>query len=109
MALGTCVGGWNIIRTLGHRMCRLKAHQGFAAETAAATTIVVASSLGIPLSTTHTISTSIMGVGTVHGSHAVRWSVGRELVIAWLLTFPICAGISWFVVMLITAIQRLAA
>ena len=75
-ALGTCVGGWNIIRTLGRRMCRLKAHQGFAAETAAATTIVVASGLGIPLSTTHTISTSIMGVGMVHGTHAVRWSVG---------------------------------
>jgi PiT family inorganic phosphate transporter len=108
MALGTSVGGWKIIYTLGRRMCRLKPHQGFAAETAAATTIVVASGLGIPLSTTHTISTSIMGVGMVRGTHAVRWSVGRELVVAWLLTFPICAAISWFVVMLIAALQRLA-
>lgn len=107
MALGTSVGGWRIIRTLGRRMCKLKAHQGFAAETAAATTIMVASGLGIPLSTTHTISTSIMGVGIVRGSHAVRWSVGRELVMAWLLTFPICAAISWFVVTVITAVQRL--
>jgi PiT family inorganic phosphate transporter len=108
MALGTSVGGWKIIHTLGRRMCRLKAHQGFAAETAAATTIVVASGLGIPLSTTHTIATSIMGVGMVRGTHAVRWSVGRELAVAWLLTFPICAVISWSVVMLITAFQRLA-
>ena len=104
MALGTSVGGWKIIRTLGKRMCRLKAHQGFAAETAAATTIIVASGFGIPLSTTHTIATSIVGVGVVRGVHAVRWSVGRELVVAWLLTFPICGAISWIVVSLINQI-----
>ena len=108
MALGTSVGGWKIIRTLGKRMCRLKAHQGFAAETAAATTIVVASGFGIPLSTTHTIATSIVGVGVVGGARAVRWSVGRELVVAWLLTFPICGAISFLVVALITQIGRLA-
>jgi PiT family inorganic phosphate transporter len=102
MALGTSIGGWKIIRTLGQRMSKLKAHQGFAAETAAATTILVASSFGIPLSTTHTISTSIVGVGVVRGARAVRWSVGRELVIAWILTFPLCAAISWIAVKFIS-------
>jgi PiT family inorganic phosphate transporter len=105
MALGTSIGGWRIIHTLGRRMCRLKPHQGFAAETAAATTITLASGLGIPLSTTHTISTAIAGVGLVRGAHAVRWAVGRELLMAWLLTFPICAAISWTVVMVINTIS----
>jgi PiT family inorganic phosphate transporter len=101
MALGTSVGGWKIIRTLGGRVSRLKPHHGFAAQTAAAGTIILASGLGIPLSTTHTISTSIMGVGAVRRTRAVRWGVTRELAIAWLLTFPVCAAISWTVVKLI--------
>lgn len=101
MALGTGIGGWRIIRTLGRRITTLKTHQGFAAELAAAGTITLASAFGIPLSTTHTISTSIMGVGAVRRTRAVRWSVTRELVIAWLLTFPICAAITWTVVKLI--------
>ena len=91
---------------LGGRVSRLKPHHGFAAETAAAGTIVLASGFGIPLSTAHTISTSIMGVGAVRGTCAVRWSVTRELVIAWLLAFPICAGIGWTVVKLITVLQE---
>ncbi|MEK7408041.1 MAG: inorganic phosphate transporter [Acidobacteriota bacterium] len=106
MALGTSIGGWRIIRTLGGRVSRLKPHHGFAAETAAAGTIILASGFGIPLSTTHTISTSIMGVGAVRRTRAVRWSVTRELVIAWLLTFPICAAISWTVVKLIAMLQE---
>ena len=101
MALGTSIGGWRIMRTLGMRLTNLKTHQGFAAETAAAGTITVASALGIPLSTTHTISTAIMGVGAVHGLRAVRWGITQELVTAWVLTFPICAAISWGVVMLL--------
>lgn len=101
MALGTLLGGWRIIRTLGMRVTNLKAHQGFAAEMAAAGTITLASAFGIPLSTTHTISTSIMGVGVTRGVHAVRWGVTGDLVIAWVLTFPICAAISWGVVKLI--------
>lgn len=105
MALGTCIGGWRIIRTLGSRVTNLKTHQGFAAEVAAAGTITLASSFGIPLSTTHTISTSIVGVGAVRRTRAVRWSVTRDLVIAWLLTFPICAAISWTVVKLITMLH----
>jgi len=98
---GTSIGGWKIIRTLGMSLTRLEPHQGFAAEIASAGTIIFASRLGIPLSTTHTISTAIMGVGAVHGVRAVRWGVTRQLVIAWLLTFPICAAISWSVVKLI--------
>jgi PiT family inorganic phosphate transporter len=101
MALGTSIGGWRTIRTLGGRVSRLKPHHGFAAETAAAGTIILASGFGIPLSTTHTITTSIMEVGAVRRTRAVRWSVSRELVIAWLLTFPVCAAISWPVVRLI--------
>jgi inorganic phosphate transporter, PiT family len=100
MALGTSIGGWRIMRTLGMRLTNLKTHQGFAAETAAAGTITVASALGIPLSTTHTISTAIMGVGSVHGVRAVRWGITRDLVTAWVLTFPICAALSWAVVTL---------
>jgi PiT family inorganic phosphate transporter len=98
MALGTITGGWRIMRTLGMKITRLETHQGFAAEMAAASTIELASRLGIPLSTTHTISTAIMGVGATRGTSAVRWGVTRELVTAWILTFPICAAISWAVV-----------
>lgn len=95
MALGTSVGGWKIMKTLGMRLTHLKTHQGFAAEMAAASTIELASRLGIPLSTTHTISTSIMGVGAVKGLNAVRWGVTARIVGAWLLTFPICAAVAY--------------
>jgi PiT family inorganic phosphate transporter len=105
MALGTITGGWRIMRTLGMRMTKLETHQGFAAESAAATTIELASRIGIPLSTTHTISTAIMGVGATRGLSAVRWGITRELVTAWVLTFPICAGISYGCVKLIRALS----
>ena len=105
MALGTITGGWRIMRTLGMKITRLETHQGFAAETAAATTIELASWLGIPLSTTHTISTAIMGVGATRGASAVRWGVTRELVLAWIFTFPICAAISWGVVTVLRALS----
>jgi PiT family inorganic phosphate transporter len=105
MALGTLIGGWKIIQTLGTKVTNLKTHQGFAAELAAAGTITMASAFGIPLSTTHTIATSIMGVGAVRRTRAVRWGVARELAAAWLLTFPICAGISWLSVKLIMMLQ----
>jgi len=97
MGLGTSVGGWRIIRTMGMRMVKLEPHQGFAAETGAATCIELASRLGIPLSTTHTISTSIMGVGAAQRVSAVRWGVVREVVVAWILTFPVCAAIAWLI------------
>ncbi|MEW5979879.1 MAG: inorganic phosphate transporter [Acidobacteriota bacterium] len=98
MALGTITGGWRIMKTMGMKISKLQTYQGFAAETAAAATIELASRLGIPLSTTHTISTAIMGVGSARGVSGVRWGVTTQLVTAWVLTFPICALISWTVV-----------
>jgi PiT family inorganic phosphate transporter len=95
MGCGTAVGGWRIVRTMGLRLTKLEPVHGFAAETAAASAIELASRLGIPLSTTHTISTSIMGVGSTRRLSAVRWGVGREIVIAWILTFPVCGLIAW--------------
>jgi PiT family inorganic phosphate transporter len=95
MGIGTSTGGWRIIRTMGMRMVRLEPYQGFAAETGAASVIQVASIFGIPLSTTHTINTSIMGVGSVKGFSAVRWGVVRQVVVAWVLTFPFCGALSW--------------
>lgn len=90
MGIGTAVGGWRIIHTLGSRVTKLEPIHGFAAETGAATVIELASHLGIPLSTTHTISTAIMGVGSVRRLSAVRWGVAGEIVTAWILTFPVC-------------------
>ena len=90
MGIGTAVGGWRIIHTLGSRVTRLDPVHGFAAETGAATVIEVASRFGIPLSTTHTISTAIMGVGSARRLSAVHWNVAGEIAAAWLLTFPIC-------------------
>ncbi|HSL21335.1 MAG TPA: inorganic phosphate transporter [Vicinamibacterales bacterium] len=103
MALGTITGGWRIMHTLGMKITKLETHQGFSAEMAAASTIELASRLGIPLSTTHTISTAIMGVGATRGASAVRWGVTRELVMAWILTFPICAATSYAVVRIMRA------
>ncbi len=95
MGVGTSVGGWRIIRTMGVRMVALQPYQGFAAETGAGAAIVLASSLGIPLSTTHTINTSIMGVGAARRLTAVRWGVVGSVVAAWVLTFPVCGFIAW--------------
>ena len=97
MGVGTAVGGWRIIRTMGLRLTKLQPVQGFAAETAAALTITLASTFGIPLSTTHTINTAIMGVGATRRFSAVRWGVGREIVLAWVLTFPASAVLGWTV------------
>src|SRR5947209_2837417 len=95
MAAGTAAGGWRIIRTLGHRMVKLQPVHGFAAETTAALIIQVASSQGIPLSTTHVISTSIMGVGAVKRFSGVKWGVVERIVWAWLFTLPACGLISY--------------
>lgn len=93
MGIGTFVGGWRVIRTMGFGLTKLEPVHGFAAETSAATAIQIASQLGIPLSTTHTINTAIMGVGATRRFSAVRWGVGRSIVSAWILTFPICAAL----------------
>jgi PiT family inorganic phosphate transporter len=95
MAAGTAAGGWRIIRTLGHKMVKLQPVHGFAAETTAAVIIQVASSHGIPLSTTHVISTSIMGVGAAKRFSAVKWGVVERIVWAWVLTLPATALISY--------------
>ena len=97
MGIGTSVGGWSIIKTMGMKLTKLEPVNGFAAETAAALTIEFASRFGIPLSTTHTISTAIMGVGATRRFSAVRWGVTRDIVMAWLLTFPLCGIIAWTV------------
>ncbi|GAG45604.1 unnamed protein product, partial [marine sediment metagenome] len=87
LGLSTAAGGWRILRTLGMRVTHLETYQGFAAETAAAATITVTSQFGIPLSTTHTIGTAIMGVGATRRLSAVRWGVAYNIVAAWVLTF----------------------
>jgi inorganic phosphate transporter, PiT family len=91
MGLGTMVGGWRVVRTLGMRMTHLEPVQGFAAETGAATVITVAARLGIPVSTTHAIGSAIMGVGATKRFSAVRWGVAGQVVAAWVLTWPSCA------------------
>ncbi len=88
IALGTLSGGWRIVKTLGSRITRLQPVGGMAAETAAAVTLFAASASGIPVSTTHTISGAIVGVGTVHRMSAVRWSVAARVLWAWILTIP---------------------
>jgi PiT family inorganic phosphate transporter len=90
MAAGTAAGGWRIIRTMGHKMVKLQPVHGFAAETTAAAIINIATAYGIPLSTTHAISTSIMGVGVAKRFGAVKWGVVERIVWAWVFTLPIC-------------------
>ena len=91
MAAGTTLGGWRIIRTLGHKMVRLQPIHGFAAEATAATIIQIGSHWGIPLSTTHVISASIMGVGATKRLSAVKWGIVGRMVWAWVLTIPVTA------------------
>jgi inorganic phosphate transporter, PiT family len=95
IALGTAAGGWRIIRTLGTQMTKLQPIHGFSAQTTAALVIESASGLGVPLSTTHVISGSIIGVGATRRLNAVKWSVVEKMVWAWLMTIPICAGMAF--------------
>jgi inorganic phosphate transporter, PiT family len=95
ISLGTLSGGWRIVKTMGYKITRLRPVHGFAAETAGAVTILGASAAGIPVSTTHIISTSIMGVGTTMGASTVKWGVARTIAIAWILTIPISAVIGY--------------
>ncbi|MBL8300550.1 MAG: inorganic phosphate transporter [Rhodanobacteraceae bacterium] len=100
MAAGTAAGGWRIIKTLGHKMVKLHPVHGFAAETASATMILSASSLGIPVSTTHNISAAIMGVGTAKRLNAIKWTVVERMIWAWILTLPVAAGLAYLLVKL---------
>lgn len=91
IALGTLVGGWKVIKTLGMRITKLTPFGGFSAETSAGLTIIWATILGIPVSTTHTITGAIIGVGSIKGFSAVRWGVAKNILWAWVLTIPLSA------------------
>jgi PiT family inorganic phosphate transporter len=95
ISLGTAAGGWRIIKTMGQRVVKLDPVHGFAAETTAATIIIGASHFGMPVSTTHVISSAIIGVGASDRFSAVRWGVAGNIVIAWVLTIPASAAVAW--------------
>ena len=97
MAFGTAAGGWRIIKTMGVRMIKLTPVNGFAAETAASLTILTASHLGAPVSTTHVISSAIMGVGSAKRASAVRWEIAGQMAVAWVLTIPATAFVAYAV------------
>jgi PiT family inorganic phosphate transporter len=94
IALGTAAGGWRIVKTMGMRITRLRPFGGFCAETAGGITVMLASSLGVPVSTTHTITGAIVGVGAAQRLSAVRWGVAKRIVWAWILTMPMAAVIA---------------
>ncbi len=101
IALGTIAGGERIIKTMGAKIIRISPLQGFAAETAGTLTILAASRLGVPVSTTHCISAAIMGVGASNRVSAVRWGVAANIATAWVLTLPIAGGIAWVLTVLL--------
>jgi len=101
---GTAIGGWRVIKTLGFRVTALQPVHGFAADFSAAIVIWLASQLGIPVSTTHCASSAIMGIGATRRLSAVRWGVARSIVAAWILTFPICAGLGYLFAWLLKTI-----
>jgi inorganic phosphate transporter, PiT family len=106
IALGTCFGGWRIVKTMGMRITKLRPTSGFCSDTASAFTISVATFLGIPVSTTHTVTGAIIGVGSLNGFSAVRWGVAKNIVWAWILTIPASgcvAAIIWGIMQLIMA------
>jgi PiT family inorganic phosphate transporter len=103
MAAGTAAGGWRIIRTLGHKMVKLQPVHGFAAETTAAFVIHTASTMGIPLSTTHVISASIMGVGATKRLGAVKWGIVSRILWAWVFTLPVTALIGYATLVVLRA------
>jgi inorganic phosphate transporter, PiT family len=94
IALGTLSGGWRIVKTMGSKITKLKPIGGFSAETAGAISLFSATLAGIPVSTTHTITGAIVGVGATHRLSAVRWGIARRIVYAWILTIPMAAGMS---------------
>ena len=94
IGVGTMFGGWRIVKTMGQRITKLKPVGGFAAECAGSITLFMATHFGIPVSTTHTITGAIIGVGTTRGTSAVRWGVAGSIVIAWIITIPASAGIA---------------
>ena len=104
MGLGTAVGGWRIIKTMGFKITKLEPVNGFAAESSGSIAILLASHFGIPLSTTHCIGTSIIGVGATRRLSAVRWGVAGNIVTAWIITFPVCFVLGYLFAWLLEAI-----
>ncbi len=104
MAAGTAAGGWRIIKTLGHKMVKLHPIDGFAAETASATILSTAAHFGMPVSTTHSISTAIMGVGFAKNPRALKWTVIERIIWAWILTIPAAGGIAYGLLRLFEAL-----
>jgi PiT family inorganic phosphate transporter len=105
MAVGTAVGGWRIIKTMGFGLTRLEPVQGFAAETSASIAIMVASSMGIPLSTTHSINATILGVGATRRLSAVRWGTTRQIFMTWIITFPVCFALGYLITLILKPIM----
>jgi len=101
ISLGTLIGGWRVIKTVGIKITALQPIHGFATQAAAASVIELASHLGIPVSTTHCATAATMGVGATRRLSAVKWGVTRNIVLAWLLTFPICAALGWLIASLL--------
>ena len=97
MGLGTAFGGWKVIKTMGVHMLKLEPVHGFAAETSATAIILGASHFGLPVSTTHVIATSIMGVGATKRLSAVRWGIAGKIVLAWVFTLPACSLLAWLI------------
>ena len=104
MGLGTAAGGWRIIKTMGHKLANLQPIHGFAAETAAAIVIETASHLGFPLSTTHVISSAILGAGASRGAKAVKWNIAGSILTAWILTIRTCMLLTYGIFLLVNAI-----
>jgi PiT family inorganic phosphate transporter len=104
MGIGTAMGGWQVIQTLGMKVTTLRPVNGFAAELAAAGVIWLASIIGVPISTTHAISASIFGVGATSRYQAVRWGVAGNIIAAWVFTFPLCGGLSYIVALILKSI-----
>jgi PiT family inorganic phosphate transporter len=104
IGLGTGIGGWKVIRTLGMRVTRLEPIHGFAANTTAVAVIEAATSIGMPVSTTHTSASTIMGVGASRRFSAVRWGVTRSIGLAWLVTYPICLILGWLISKILIAV-----
>ena len=102
IALGTAAGGWRIVKTMGTRITRLRPFGGFCAETAGGITVLLASNLGVPVSTTHTITGAIVGVGAAQRLSAVRWGVAKRIVWAWILTMPMSAAIAALAYLVLT-------
>lgn len=105
MALGTAMGGWRIIRTMGSRLSRLETHQGFAAETGAALLLTTIAKIGVPVSTTHTITGSIIGVGLAERVRSVRWGIAGKIVYAWILTLPATAVMGFVLYMVLRVLE----